>query len=177
MSAPAERHMLILLTGHIVAVSILELLRIAIGGRIHQQDFVTRIACEVKGFDPLEYLAAKEAKRADRFVQFAIAVADEAMGSAGLGLSEARKNIPPERFGVIFGSGIGGMDTFETQTRVLVAKGPKRVSPFFVPMFIPDMAAGMVSIRFGAKGPNYATVSACASSGHALGDVRLKPPQ
>lgn len=135
------------------------------------EDFVTRIACEVKGFDPLEYLAAKEAKRADRFVQFAIAVADEAMGSAGLGLSEARKNIPPERFGVIFGSGIGGMDTFETQTRVLVAKGPKRVSPFFVPMFIPDMAAGMVSIRFGAKGPNYATVSACASSGHALGDA------
>ncbi len=72
---------------------------------------------------------------------------------------------------MIFGSGIGGMYTFEEQTRVLVTKGPKRVSPFFVPMFIPDMASGMVSIRFGAKGPNYATVSACASSGHALGDA------
>ncbi|MBT8398719.1 MAG: beta-ketoacyl-ACP synthase II, partial [Gemmatimonadetes bacterium] len=94
-----------------------------------------------------------------------------AMASAGLGDPEARKDLRPERFGVIFGSGIGGMYTFEDQTRVLVTKGPKRVSPFFVPMFIPDMASGMVSIRFGAKGPNYATVSACASSGHALGDA------
>jgi len=135
------------------------------------EDFATRIACEVKGFDPLQYLGAKEVRRADRFVQLAIAAAEEAMESAGLGLPEARKDIPPERFGVIFGSGIGGMYTFEDQTRVLVTKGPKRVSPFFVPMFIPDMAAGMVSIRFGAMGPNYATVSACASSGHALGDA------
>ena len=135
------------------------------------EDYGTRFACEVKGFDPGEYLAAKEVKRNDRFVQFAIAVADEAMRSAGLALPEAREDIPPERFGVIFGSGIGGMYTFEDQTRVLVTKGPKRVSPFFVPMFIPDMASGMVSIRFGAQGPNYATVSACASSGHALGDA------
>jgi len=135
------------------------------------EDFGTRIACEVKGFDPSRYLGPKEVKRADRFVQFAVAVADEAMESAGLGQPEAREDIPPERFGVIFGSGIGGMYTFEDQTRVLVTKGPKRVSPFFVPMFIPDMASGMVSIRFGAQGPNYATVSACASSGHALGDA------
>ena len=135
------------------------------------EDYATRIACEVKGFDPSEYLAPKEVKRNDRFVQFAIAVAEEAVTSSGLGSPEARKDLAPERFGVIFGSGIGGMYTFEDQTRVLVTKGPKRVSPFFVPMFIPDMAAGMVSIRHGAKGPNYATVSACASSGHALGDA------
>ncbi len=134
------------------------------------EDYATRIACEVKGFDPLRYLDAKEAKRNDRFVQFAIAVAEEAMEGAGLATPEERAGIPRERFGVIFGSGIGGMYTFEDQTRVLVTKGPKRVSPFFVPMFIPDMASGMVSIRFGAQGPNYATVSACASSGHALGD-------
>ena len=135
------------------------------------EDYATRIACEVKGFDPSKYLAPKEVKRNDRFVQFAIAVAEEAVTSSGLGSPEARKDLAPERFGVIFGSGIGGMYTFEDQTRVLVTKGPKRVSPFFVPMFIPDMAAGMVSIRHGAKGPNYATVSACASSGHALGDA------
>jgi 3-oxoacyl-[acyl-carrier-protein] synthase II len=134
------------------------------------EDYATRIACEVKGFDPSRYLDPKEVKRNDRFVQFAIAVAEEAMASAGLAGPEERAGIPPERMGVIFGSGIGGMYTFEDQTRVLVTRGPKRVSPFFVPMFIPDMAAGMVSIRYGARGPNYATVSACASSGHALGD-------
>jgi len=135
------------------------------------EEYSTRIACEVKGFDPGEYLAPKEVKRNDRFVQFAVAVAEEAMESAGLGQPESREDIAPERFGVIFGSGIGGMSTFENQTRVLVTKGPRRVSPFFVPMFIPDMASGQVSIRFGAQGPNYATVSACASSGHALGDA------
>ncbi|NNM06796.1 MAG: beta-ketoacyl-ACP synthase II [Gemmatimonadetes bacterium] len=135
------------------------------------EEYATRIAHEVKGFDPTQYMERKQVKRNDRFVQFAVAVADEAMASAGLGDPEARKDLRPERFGVIFGSGIGGMYTFEDQTRVLVTKGPKRVSPFFVPMFIPDMASGMVSIRFGAKGPNYATVSACASSGHALGDA------
>jgi len=135
------------------------------------EDYATRIACEVKDFDPTDYLERKEVKRNDRFVQFAIAVADEAMADAGLAEESDRASIAPERFGVIFGSGIGGMYTFENQTRVLVNKGPKRVSPFFVPMFIPDMASGKVSIRFGAKGPNYATVSACASSGHALGDA------
>ncbi len=133
------------------------------------EEFATRIACEVKGFDPLQYLDRKEVKRNDRFVQFALAVADEAMEDAGLGTAEDRADLAPERFGVIFGSGIGGMFTFEDQTKVLLTKGPKRVSPFFVPMFIPDMASGMASIRFGAQGPNYATVSACASGGHAIG--------
>lgn len=135
------------------------------------EEYATRIACEVKGFDPGEYLEKKEIRRNDRFVQFAIAVADEAMASAGLLSQEDRREVAPHRFGVIFGSGIGGMQTFEDQCRTLIQKGAKRVSPFFVPMFIPDMAAGQVSIRFGAQGPNYATVSACASSGHALGDA------
>ncbi len=135
------------------------------------EEFATRIACEVKGFDPSNHLEAKEIKRNDRFVQFAIAVADEAMQGAGLSDPAGRDGVSAERFGVIFGSGIGGMRTFEDQCRVLLSKGAKRVSPFFVPMFIPDMASGMVSIRYGAKGPNYATVSACASSGHALGDA------
>ncbi len=135
------------------------------------EEFATRIACEVKGFDPTRYLEAKEIKRNDRFVQFAIAVADEAMEAAGLADPTDRNGLSPERFGVLIGSGIGGMQTFEDQCRVLINKGAKRVSPFFVPMFIPDMAAGVVSIRFGAQGPNYATVSACASSAHAIGDA------
>lgn len=135
------------------------------------EDYATRIACEVKDFDPFKYLERKEVRRNDRFVQFAIAVADEAMADAGLRTPEDRKEISSERFGVIFGSGIGGIQTFEDNCRALVEKGAKRVSPFFVPMFIPDMASGQVSIRFGAQGPNYATVSACASSGHALGDA------
>lgn len=135
------------------------------------EEFATRIACEVKGFDPSRYLEAKEIRRNDRFVQFAIAVSDEAMEMAGLKDVADRDGIPRDRFGVLFGSGIGGMYTFEEQCRVLINKGPKRVSPFFVPMFIPDMASGMVSIRFGAQGPNYATVSACASSAHAVGDA------
>jgi len=131
-------------------------------------DFATRIACEVKGFDPLSVLDAKEARRYDRFSQFALAAAAESMRSAGL---EGPGTVPPERFGVIFGSGIGGIGTFEEQCKILLTRGPKRVSPFFVPMFIPDIAAGLISIRYNAQGPNYATVSACASSGHAIGDA------
>ncbi len=130
--------------------------------------FDVRFACEVKGFDPEEYMDRKEARRADRFAQLAMAVAQQAVDHAGLGgdLSPA----DPKRVGVIIGSGIGGIATFEDQTRVMLERGPRRVSPFFVPMFIPDMAAGLVSMRFGARGPNYATVSACSSSGHALGN-------
>jgi 3-oxoacyl-[acyl-carrier-protein] synthase II len=92
------------------------------------------------------------------------------MRSAGFAALPA--NVPdPERFGVVFGSGIGGISTFEEQHRILLERGPGRVSPFFVPMFIPDIAAGLISIHFGLKGPNYATVSACASSAHAIGDA------
>ncbi|MCH7790275.1 MAG: hypothetical protein IH940_12685, partial [Acidobacteria bacterium] len=86
-------------------------------------------------------------------------------------LEGAPEGVAPERFGVIFGSGIGGISTMEAQHDQLKDRGPGRVSPFFIPMFIPDIAAGLISIRFGAKGPNYATVSACASGAHAIGDA------
>ncbi|HJP56872.1 MAG TPA: beta-ketoacyl-ACP synthase II [Gemmatimonadales bacterium] len=125
-----------------------------------------RFACEVKGFDPSQYMDRKEAKRYDAFVQFALAAAHQAVTQAGL---EGRFPAP-ERTGVVIGSGIGGMRTFEDQCSIYLTKGPDRVSPFFVPMFIPDIAAGLVSIRYGTKGPNFATVSACASSAHAIGE-------
>jgi 3-oxoacyl-[acyl-carrier-protein] synthase II len=125
-----------------------------------------RFACEVKGFDPLQYIDRKEARRYDLFAQFALASAHQAITQAGL---EGR--FPqPERTGVVIGSGIGGMQTYEENCSIYLTKGPDRVSPFFVPMFIPDIAAGLVSIRYGLKGPNYATVSACASSAHAIGE-------
>ncbi len=125
-----------------------------------------RFACEVKGFDPLKYIDRKEARRYDLFAQFALAAAHQAITQAGL-----EGKVPsPERTGVIIGSGIGGMQTYEDNCTAYILKGPDRVSPFFVPMFIPDIAAGLVSIRYGLKGPNYATVSACASSAHAIGD-------
>lgn len=131
--------------------------------------FTTRVACEVKDFDPSDVLEPKEMRRFDRFAQFGLVASDEAMRSAGL--EGSPEGTAPERFGVIFGSGIGGISTFEEQHRTLLERGPGRVSPFFVPMFIPDIAAGLISIRFGLRGPNYATVSACASSAHALGDA------
>jgi 3-oxoacyl-[acyl-carrier-protein] synthase II len=126
----------------------------------------TQFACEVKGFDPLSVMDRKEAKRMDAFCHYAIAATKEAIDNAGL----AAAFPAPERTGVIIGSGIGGMATFEEQCSTFLTKGPNRVSPFFVPMFIPDMAAGLVSMRWGLKGPNYCTVSACASSAHALGE-------
>jgi 3-oxoacyl-[acyl-carrier-protein] synthase II len=130
--------------------------------------YVTRIACEVKDFDASGVLDPKEIRRYDRFAQFALVVADEAMRSAGL--DGPPEGVDPTRFGVIFGSGIGGISTFEEQSRTLLERGPQRVSPFFVPMFIPDIAPGLISIRYGAKGANYTTVSACASSAHAIGE-------
>jgi 3-oxoacyl-[acyl-carrier-protein] synthase II len=132
-------------------------------------DFKVRFAAEVKGFAPEEYIDRKEAKRTDRFAQFAIATAVQAMREAGL--DESLGEIDPTRFGVIIGSGIGGIWTFEEQHQKLIERGPSRVSPFFVPMFISDIAAGLVSIRWGLKGPNYCTVSACASSAHAVGNA------
>ena len=126
----------------------------------------TQFACEVKGFDPLAVMDRKEAKRMDRFCHFAIAATAEAMKNAGIG-----EAFPcPDRTGVLIGSGIGGMATFEEQCSTFLTKGPNRVSPFFIPMFIPDMAAGLVSMRWGLQGPNYCTVSACASSAHAIGE-------
>ena len=124
-------------------------------------------ACEVKGFDAQRYVERKEARRYDLFLQYGIAASQMAVESAGLAGGFPR----PDRSGVLLGSGIGGMQTFEDQTRAFIEKGPSRVSPFFVPMFIPDIAAGIVAIRFGLTGPNYCTVSACASSAHAVGQA------
>jgi 3-oxoacyl-[acyl-carrier-protein] synthase II len=134
--------------------------------RFDPSNLEVQFGCEVKGFDATAYVERKEAKRYDLFLQYAVAAATQAMTDAGLG-----ETVPePERAGVIIGSGIGGIGTFEEQCRVSIEQGPKRVSAFFVPMFIPDIASGIVSIRTGAKGPNYCTVSACASSAHALGE-------
>jgi len=125
-----------------------------------------RFACEVKGFDPLLYMDKKEARRYDLFAQFALGSAAQAVVQAGL----EGKFPNPARTGVIIGTGIGGMQTYEDNCMAYLTKGPDRVSPFFVPMFIPDIAAGLVSIRHGLKGPNFATVSACSSSAHAIGE-------
>jgi len=125
-----------------------------------------RFACEVKGFDTLQYIDKKEAKRYDLFAQYAIGAAHQAVMQAKLAESAPDKN----RVGVVMGSGIGGMQTFEDNCTAYALKGPDRVSPFFVPMFIPNMAGGLVSMRYGFKGPNFAPVSACASSAHAIGE-------
>jgi len=130
--------------------------------------FPVRFACEVKGFDPLIYMDRKEAKRADQYSQYAIAGAVQAMADAAMTNGGA---YDPDRVGVILGSGIGGLKSFEEQHDIYRERGASKISPFFIPMFIADIAAGLVSMRFNAKGPNYATVSACATSAHAIGDA------
>ena len=130
--------------------------------------FAVRFACELKGFDPLQYMERKEAKRADPFAQYAVAAAAQAMRDAGLG---ERSGYDPDRLGVIIASGIGGLKSFEDQHDVYREWGPGKISAFFIPMFISDIAAGLVSMQFNARGPNYATVSACASSAHAIGEA------
>jgi 3-oxoacyl-[acyl-carrier-protein] synthase II len=131
-------------------------------------NFPVTFACEVKGFDPSAYMDRKEAKRADQYTQYAVAAAVQAMKDAGLDTSNIGD---PDRIGVILGSGIGGLKSFEEQHDVYRERGQSKISPFFIPMFIADIAAGIVSMRFNAKGPNYATVSACATSAHAIGDA------
>lgn len=130
--------------------------------------FPVRFACEVKEFDPLRTMDRKEAKRADLYTQYAVAAAVEAMTDAGLADGVG---YDLDRTGVILGSGIGGLKSFEEQHDVYRERGPSKISPFFIPMFIADIAAGVVSMRFNARGPNYATVSACATSAHAIGDA------
>ena len=129
--------------------------------------FETTFACEVKGFDPTLRMTAKEARRADRVIQFAVAAAFEAVEHAKLTIDESNA----ERVGVVIGSGIGGISSLEAQIRTLQERGPKRVSPFVIPMMIADMPAGQVSISLGAKGSNFAPVSACATSAHAIGEA------
>lgn len=127
----------------------------------------TKFACEVKNFDPSTYIDKKELRRMDPYTHYALATAAMAMEDSKLDLSK----INLETAGVIFGSGIGGLLTFEDQHSAFLQGGPKRISPFFVPMMIPDIAAGQISIKYGFKGPNYATVSACATSSHAIADA------
>lgn len=129
------------------------------------ENYTTKIGAEVKGFDPLAYFDKKEARKMDRYTQFAMVAAEEAVANSGLDFS----NEDRDRIGVIIGSGIGGMLSFEEEHSKLLNKGPRRVSPFFIPMMIGDIASGYVSIKYNLKGPNYGTVSACASAGHALG--------
>ena len=129
--------------------------------------FPVRFACELKGFDPLLAMDRKEAKRADPYAQYAVAASVEAMRDAGL----ADGGYDVDRLGVIVGSGIGGLKSFEDQHDTYRERGASKISPFFIPMFIADIAAGVVSMRFNARGPNYATVSACATSAHAIGDA------
>ncbi len=126
----------------------------------------THFACEVKGFDPLNYMDRKEARRSDRYTQMALAAAEEAMRNS---LKIEANNA--ERVGVIIGSGVGGLMTIREQFHVLLTKGPRAVSPFTIPMIIGNMAAGQVAMRYGAKGINYCTTSACASSAHAIGEA------
>ena len=123
----------------------------------------TKIAAEVKGFDPTQYIDRKEARHMDRFVQFAVVSALQAVKQAGI------KNVSAEDTGVIIGCGLGGLNTLLNQYDVLREKGADRVSPFLIPMMIPDMASGQVSIILGAKGPNFCTASACASGSDAIG--------
>ena len=130
-------------------------------------NYPTQIAAEVKGFDPSPYLNPKELKHSDRFVQFAVAAAKQAVADAKLDITRE----DPHRVGVWIGTGMGGLATIEEGYRDLQRKGPAKVRPFFIPMIICNMAPGQVSISLGAKGPNSCTVSACASSGHAIGDA------
>ncbi len=136
-------------------------------GRFDPAPFASQIAGEIKGFDPSQYIDKKECRRMDLTQQYAIASAQQAFDMAQLG----SYSFDPERAGVVVGSGIGGIDTFEKQHAVLLNQGPNRVSPFFIPMMIVDMCAGLISMRLNFKGPNYATVSACASGAHAIGDA------
>ena len=129
------------------------------------ENFATKIAAEVKNFDPTQYFEFKEVKKLDRFTQLAMASAIEAMDDAGFDLEKVDR----DRFGVIVGSGIGGMESLEASHSKLLEAGPRRITPFFIPQMISDIAAGHISMKWNLKGPNYATVSACATSAHSVG--------
>ena len=128
-----------------------------------------KFACEVKGFDASRYLEKKEARRFDPFAQYAIGAGEEAVADACLANNWDAVDL--KRVGVLIGTGTGGLATFEENCRALIEKGPSRVSPFFIPMYMPNVAAALISMRYGAKGPNFCTVSACASSAHAVADA------
>lgn len=127
----------------------------------------TQIAGEVKNFNPEDFIEPKEIKKMDRFIQFAIASTEMALNDSGLKITRSNA----ERVGVIVGSGIGGLETIEHYHRVLLKKGPKKISPFFVPMLAINLASGQISMRFNAKGPNSAVATACATGSHSIGDA------
>jgi 3-oxoacyl-[acyl-carrier-protein] synthase II len=131
--------------------------------------FPSRIAGEVKGFDPEQFMDRKEARRNDRFIQFAMAAAEQAWKDSGLDMSRE----DPERVGAIVGSGLGGLATIEDWHKVYLEKGVRKIGPFFVPSLIVNLAPGQISLRYGMKGPTFSTVSACATGNHALGDAMM----
>ncbi|HEY3128777.1 MAG TPA: beta-ketoacyl-ACP synthase II [Acidobacteriota bacterium] len=135
--------------------------------RFETRDFSTRIAAEVKGFDILNYLDKKEARKMDLFIHYAIAASEFAVRHSGLKITAEIQN----RVGVDVGSGIGGFSIIEREHEILLQKGPKRISPFFIPSSIINLASGQISMRFGAKGPNLAPCTACTTSTHAVGDA------
>jgi 3-oxoacyl-[acyl-carrier-protein] synthase II len=136
--------------------------------RVDAEQFNVKVAGEVKNFAPEEFIDAKEARRMARFTHLAIAASKMAIKDGGIQIGE---HVNPERVGVWIGSGIGGLDAFEEQHKRFLDKGPRRVSPFIIPMFIPDMASGRVSIELGAKGINNCSVTACASGANSIGDA------
>jgi 3-oxoacyl-[acyl-carrier-protein] synthase II len=135
--------------------------------RFDAAQFSTRIAAEVKDFDPLRWFDKKDLKKMDNFIHYAVAAADYAMQRSGLKIDDALS----ERAGVFIGSGIGGFNIIEREHRALLEGGPRKISPFFIPSSIINLAAGQVSIRFGARGPNSAPCTACSSGAHAVGDA------
>jgi 3-oxoacyl-[acyl-carrier-protein] synthase II len=137
--------------------------------RIDTSDFPVHIGAEVKGFEPEKWIEAKEVRKFDLFVHFALAATSMALESSGLEITDENAN----RVGVVIGSGIGGFPLIERQHEILLQRGPKRVSPFFIPGAIINMCSGLISIRTGAKGPNMATCTACSTSAHAIGDAFL----
>ncbi len=143
-------------------------------GQITQFDtaeFKTHIGGEIPGFDPLKYFPEKEARHLDRFVQLAVAAADEAMAMAGLSPDPAAAGLNVKRIGSIVSSGIGGLSEMMEASKTLVRRGPGRIAPFVIPKMIIDMASGHISIRYGLKGPNFGVVSACASGCHSIGEA------
>src|SRR5690625_1105386 len=134
---------------------------------VNKDDFPVHVAAELKDYDATMHISKKDAKRMDPFTQYAVSASKMAVEDAKLTIDESNA----ERVGVWIGCGIGGMDTYETQLRNFINKGYKRVSPFFVPMLIPDMASGQVSIHTGAKGINNCSVTACASGANSIGDA------
>jgi len=134
--------------------------------RFDASGFDSRVAAEVDDFDARDHMNPKDARRADRFIQLAVAASRAALDNAELTIDDENR----ERIGVVIGSALGGIETAERELNILATRGPQRVSPFFIPMYLADMASGYVSIELGARGPNLATLSACASAAHAIGE-------